>query len=126
MKEEIITHKEIIEQTAIDANSLKTIIDRKLIKPMGTVDDNVLVFEKRTIHQIEQIKQFLSMGYSLDDIEKILKKIGLPSSKKSNHIEKTKMKYLTVGELANRLEINPRTIKYWEEKGIIEPDKKGF
>ena len=124
MKKEILTHKEIIEQTTIDADFLKKIIDRKLIKPLGTVDNNDLVFEKQTIHQIEHITQLLSIGYSYDDIEKILKKVGLPSSPKNNQVDNEKVKYLTVGELAKRLDINPRTIKYWEEKGIIEPDTR--
>jgi DNA-binding transcriptional MerR regulator len=63
------------------------------------------------------------MGYSLEEIEKISKKIGLPSTKKMKE-ESKKIRYLTVGELANRLDINARTIKYWEERGIIEPDTR--
>jgi len=124
MKKEIITNKEIIEQTAIDSDSLQKMVERKLVKPLGTVDENVLVFEKRTIQQVDQIKQFLSMGYSIEEIEKILKKVGLPSAKKNKEVDTKRVKYLTVGELANRLNINPRTIKYWEEKGIIEPDTR--
>jgi DNA-binding transcriptional MerR regulator len=124
MKKEILTHKEIIEQTAIEPDILMQIIGRKLIKSLGTVDENVLIFEKQTVQQINQIQQFLSMGYSIEDIEKILKKVGLPSSDKAKERDKKKVKYLTVGDLANRLDINPRTIKYWEERGIIEPDTR--
>lgn len=124
MKKEIITHKEIVEQTAIDTGLLHKLVEKKLIKPLGTVDANVPVFEKQAIQQIDQIKQFLSMGYSLDEVEKILRKVGLPSEKKLKEISEPKIHYLTVGELANRLNINPRTIKYWEERGIIEPDTR--
>lgn len=124
MKKEIITNKEIIEQTAIDSDSLQKLVERKLVKPLETVDENVRVFEKRTIQQVEQIKQFLAMGYSIEEIEKILKKVGLPSNQKNKEINTKKIKYLTVGELANRLDMNPRTIKFWEEKGIIEPDTR--
>lgn len=124
MKKEIITNKEIIEQTAIDSDSLQKMVERKLVKPLETVDENVLVFEKRTIQQVEQIKQFLAMGYSIEEIEKILKKVGLPSKQKNREVDTKKIKYLTVGELANRLDMNPRTIKFWEEKGIIEPDTR--
>lgn len=124
MEKEILTPKEIIEQTAIDADLLQQLVERKLIKSLGTVDGNVLVFDKQTIQQLNQIQQFLAMGYMIDDVEKILRKVGLPSSEKTRATSSKKVKYLTVGELANRLNINPRTIKYWEERGIIEPDTR--
>jgi DNA-binding transcriptional MerR regulator len=124
MKKEIITNKEILEQAAIEPDFLQKIMERKLIKPLRTVDENVLVFEKQAVEQIAQIKLFFSMGYSFDDIKKILKKVGLPSDKLSQKLSEEKVQYLTVGELANRLNINPRTIKFWEERGIVEPDNR--
>jgi DNA-binding transcriptional MerR regulator len=124
VKKEIITNEEILEQTAIESDLLQKIMERKLIKPLGIVDENVLVFEKQAVEQINQIKQFLSMGYSFDDIKKILRKVGLPSAKLSRKASGEKIQYLTVGELANRLNINPRTIKFWEERGIVEPDTR--
>ncbi len=124
MKKEILTGKEIIEQSKIESDFFQDILKRKLIKPIGTVDENVPVFEKRAIQQINEIKQFHDMGYSMNDVEKILKKVGLPSTKLSKDEPAEKMRYLTVGELATRLNVNPRTIKYWEERGIIEPDTR--
>ncbi len=124
MKKEILTAKEIIEQSKIDPDLFQEILKRKLIKSIGTVDENVPVFEKRAVQQINEIQQFHAMGYSLNDIEKILRKVGLPSAKLSSDKPAEKMRYLTVGELATRLEVNPRTIKYWEERGIIEPDTR--
>ena len=32
--------------------------------------------------------------------------------------------YLTVGNLADKIGVSPRTIKHWEDKGIIEPDMR--
>ena len=124
MKKEILTNKEILEQTSIDADLLQQILDRKMVKPMGIVDENVPVFEKRAIQQINEIQQFVSMGYSLVDIEKILKKVGLPSARRTKEESPPKIRFITVGELATRLDVNPRTIKYWEERGIIEPDTR--
>jgi len=124
MKKEILTNKEIVEQTTIDSNLFQQMLKRKLIKPLGTADENVLVFDKKTIKQVNDIKQFLTMGYSLEETEKILKKVGLPSLKESKKDSVKKIRYLTVGELANQVNINPRTIKYWEERGIIEPDTR--
>jgi len=124
MIKEIITTKEIIEQTALDQDTLHNIVERKLVKPLGTVDDNVLIFDKQAVQQVEQIKQFLAMGYSIEAIEKILKKVGLPAVGATRDQDSKKVKYLTVGELANRLNINPRTLKFWEERGIVEPDTR--
>ncbi|MDZ7264290.1 MAG: MerR family transcriptional regulator [candidate division KSB1 bacterium] len=124
MKKEIITEKELLEQIQIDPVFLKRLLERKLVKAAGTIDENVAVFDKVTLQQLQEIKQFQAMGYSLDDIEKILKKVGLPSRKQTNDDRTPAMRYLTVGELATRLDINPRTIKYWEERGIIEPDSR--
>ena len=55
--------------------------------------------------------------------EKIIKKVGLPAAAgdtKKKPADKTN--YLTVGNLAEKLDVSPRTIKHWEEKGIIEAD----
>jgi len=124
LKKEIVTNKEIVDQTEIESALLNQIMERKLIRPLGSVDGNVLVFDKLAIQQVEQIKQFRSMGYSFDAIEKILKKVGLPSTTKLKVPKEEKVSYLTVGELANRLGINSRTIKFWEERGIVEPDTR--
>ena len=124
MKKEIVTNKDILEQTEIEPALLEQIIERKLIKALGSVDENGLVFDKHAVQQIEQIKQFRSMGYSIDEIEKILKKVGLPAKNQSKSGKDEKIHYLTVGELANRLGINSRTIKFWEERGIVEPDTR--
>ena len=124
MKEKILTDKDVQGQVDLKPDLLNEILTRNLVQPKGTADGNVLLFSADVIERIKEIQQFLSMGYSLDEIEKISKKIGLPSTKKNKEKESKKVHYLTVGELANRLEINTRTIKYWEERGIIEPDTR--
>ncbi|MDZ7401938.1 MAG: MerR family transcriptional regulator [candidate division KSB1 bacterium] len=124
MNKEILTTKEILEQLKLDSEVFQEILKRKMIKPIGTVDENVPVFEKRVVQQLTEIMQFQSMGYSIEDIEKILKKVGLPSTKQAEEKSHPSMRLLTVGELATRVNVNPRTIKYWEERGIIEPDTR--
>jgi len=34
------------------------------------------------------------------------------------------VKHLTIGDLAEKVGVSPRTIKHWEEKGIIEADMR--
>lgn len=124
MKEKILTEEEVLAQLKIDAEFLKQILKFNLIRTKGTADGKVLIFGSEIIDRIGEIQQFLSMGYSMDEIEKISKKIGLPSTKKIKEDDKKKIRYLTVGELASQLNMNARTIKYWEERGIIEPDTR--
>ena len=64
------------------------------------------------------------LGYKLEDIQKILKKVGFPGKKTGKKEALERERYLTVGNLAERSGVSPRTIKHWEEKGIIEPDMR--
>ncbi|MDW7679584.1 MAG: MerR family transcriptional regulator [bacterium] len=124
MKEKIITEDEILKQLKIQPQLFQQLLKSKLIRPKGTADGSVLIFSAEMINRIQEIQQFLSMGYSVDEIEKISKKIGLPSTRKQREADTKKIRYLTVGELATQIDMNPRTIKYWEERGIIEPDTR--
>jgi len=123
MEDKIFTEKEILTQLKIKPEFFRRLINQNLIRAKGTAEGDMLVFSEETIGRVKEIQQFLSMGYSLEEVEKISKKIGLPSTKKVKEAGK-KLRYLTVGELANHLNINARTIKYWEERGIIEPDTR--
>lgn len=124
MKKEVYTEHEIVKHSGIDAELFQQLLKKKMIKPLGTTNEDLLIFSADASKQINEIKQFQSMGYSMDEIEKIFKKVGLPSAKKSKGDDAKKIRYLTVGELANQVNVNPRTIKYWEERGIIEPDTR--
>ncbi len=124
MKKEVYTEHEIVKHSGIEAGLFQQLLKKKMIKPLGTTNENLLIFSADTRKQVNEIKQFQAMGYSMDEIEKIFKKVGLPSAKKSKGDDPKKIRYLTVGELANQVNVNPRTIKYWEERGIIEPDTR--
>ncbi|HDP99577.1 MAG TPA: MerR family transcriptional regulator [bacterium] len=124
MKEKIITEDEILKQLKIQPELFQQLLKSNLIRPKGTADGSVLIFSAEMIKRIQEIQQFLSMGYSVEEIEKISKKIGLPSKRKQREADTKKIRYLTVGELATLIDMNPRTIKYWEERGIIKPDTR--
>jgi DNA-binding transcriptional MerR regulator len=64
------------------------------------------------------------LGYDLEETQKIIKKVGLPQKKTGEKASSEKDRYLTVGDLAERSGVSPRTIKHWEDKGIIEPDMR--
>jgi DNA-binding transcriptional MerR regulator len=64
------------------------------------------------------------LGYGLEAVQKIVKKVGLPQERGSEKGVHDKGGFLTVGNLAERSGVSPRTIKHWEDKGIIEPDMR--
>src|SRR4030066_336204 len=58
---------------------------------------------------------------TLDDLAG---KAGVPADGHGRKRAPDKDHFLTVGNLAERSGVSPRTIKHWEDKGIIEPDMR--
>jgi len=118
--DQIYSISQVAEVIGADDNLIHKWIEAKIILPVITADGKPM-FDSMDIVKIKQVFNLHGMGYDQKDILKITKKIGLPKAEKfvKKHLEKHN--FLTVGELAKRAGINTRTIKYWEEKGIIEP-----
>lgn len=81
------------------------------------------VFKSIAVEEARGIKKFIELGYKLKDIKKIQKNVGLPNIKEAKRFKKND-DLLTVGELADKSNLNRRTIKFWEEKGLIKPFKR--
>lgn len=96
----------------------------KLISPIGLTDEGTPIYSEVTIINIEQIKKLSDLGYGEEEIQKIIKKVGLPKQKLKESEGRNRKKFLTVGNLAEQAGISPRTIKHWEDKGIIEADMR--
>jgi len=94
-----------------------------LVQAIGQTPDRIPFYSPDILEKIKHIRQFLDMGYSLEEIKKILRKVGLPEISKTKP-GSGKDQFLTVGALAERVGISPRTIKHWEDKGIIEADMR--
>jgi len=120
MPERIYSKDEFLEKVGLDAETLTAILNAQVLRPAGRVDGETPYFNEQGVEAAEAISKLIGMGYSVEDVIRIRRKIGLPK-KRGHEIRKGKP-LLTVGELANRIGSNPRTIKHWEEKGIIEPD----
>ena len=95
-----------------------------LILQSGISDENVPYYSNDEYEKGIHIKKFLELGYELDNIKKIIKKVGLPQILPDKITNKKNNNYLTVGNLADKIGVSPRTIKHWEDKGIIEPDMR--
>jgi DNA-binding transcriptional MerR regulator len=118
----ILSGEEFRERTQISDETLKRWIERGLLIPVGQTSGKIPFFSPKQVETVEKISTLLSLGYDEDNVLKIIQKIGLPSP---DHAEKNApQKLMTVGELASLCTINARTIKHWEEKGILEPDAR--
>jgi len=121
MNKNIFTRDEFLAKLNLLDASLREWEKAHLVKPAGYTDGKIPLYSEETGERIGAIQRLAELGYEIEEIQKILKKVGLPKKieKKRNPEEPTP--YLTVGDLAERVGLSPRTIKHWEDKGIIEP-----
>ena len=129
MEKTIFVRDELIEEAGITEDVFKEWDKLQLLKLDGFTKDQIPFYSKETLERIKHIKGLLELGYAIPDIHKIIKKIGVPKTSTSSKKEPELNKFLTVGDLADRVGVSPRAIKHWENKGIIEPDmrsKGGF
>ena len=122
MRPNIFIRDEFIPKVNISEDTLKEWEKKNLIKPVGYTDTQIPVYSESSIEKVTHIQNLMGLGYGLEEIKKIVKKVGLPKVN-NDHNDHTKYdEYLTVGSLAERVGVSPRTLKHWEDKGIIEPE----
>ncbi len=124
MTNAIYTLEEFLEKAHISEEQLQSWQNAKLIKPVGYSDKNDPIYSEESLLQVDKILKLSELGYELEDIQKIIRKIGLPQKADEKPKKSTSEQFFTVGHLAERLEVSPRTIKHWESLGIIEPDMR--
>lgn len=116
--------EEFLDKVHIDRSTLKSWEKSQLLQPVAYTDDKIPLYSDKSAEEVSHICRLLDMGYKLDDIQKIIKKIGVPQSIKGKEKEGKVGTFLTVGNLAEQVGVSTRTIKHWEDKGIIEPDTR--
>jgi MerR family transcriptional regulator, copper efflux regulator len=123
MTNPIYTEADLLKRCGVSAADFAEFRKRDLISPIMNNGTGTELYPTQTLEVLEKIKQLKSMGYNAEDIRKIVKRVGLPVPKKRKTDDESKT-YLTVGELAEKIGVNARTIKHWEDKGIIFPDAR--
>lgn len=114
---------ELSEKSGIASETLSEWVKSGILVPEGFAGDSTPILSQNSLKMTEKISTLLGLGYDLEEIKKIIKKVGLPAEDvKDKKQQKSSENYLTVGSLADNIGISTRTIKHWEEKGIIEPD----
>jgi len=115
-----LTRDELIQRLRITQQQLEEWTGSDLLAPL---DDGSGLFPPSAIEEGELIKKFSSLGYALPEIQKIKRSVGLPVKDESGRYV-SRSDFLTIGELAEKCAVNVRTIKFWEEKGLISPHRR--
>jgi len=115
-----LTRDELLQRLRITPRELEEWKENELLASLPGMAD---MFPESALEEGELIKKFCSLGYALPEIQKIKKSVGLPvKDEKGRYVSRSD--FLTTGELAERSGINVRTIKFWEEKGLIAPHRR--
>jgi DNA-binding transcriptional MerR regulator len=115
-----LTRDELLQRLKITPRELEEWTQNDLLSALPGAGG---VFPESALEEGELIKKFSSLGYALPEIQKIKKSVGLPvRDEKGRYFSRSD--FLTIGELAERSGINARTIKFWEEKGLVAPHRR--
>jgi len=120
----VFTREEFVSKFNVLETSLREWEKEKLLKPIGYADDKSPLYADDAGERIKHIQRLNELGYGPEEIRTIIKKVGLPRVDEKREGPAPSDKFLTVGNLAERVNLSPRTIKHWEDKGIIEPDMR--
>ena len=122
MGKEIMTKAELAEKTGTPTIELDLWTKAKILKPVGFSEDKSPVYAAADASRVAHVRKLRELGYGLEEIQKIIKKYGWPRSGSTEKKPAEKDKFLTVGQLAEKAGVSPRTIKHWEDVGILDPD----
>ncbi len=115
-----LSREDLVQRLRISHQELEEWAENDLISPLPGLTD---LFPASAVEEGELIKKFSSLGYALKEIQKIKRSVGLPvKDDKGRYVSRSE--FLTIGELAEKSGINVRTIKFWEEKGLISPYRR--
>jgi len=124
MKKEVFERQELCRRLGIDGKTLDEWQDCRVFGPFGFSDDHTPLYTETAVAEGGQIKRLQELGYGMKEIQKIVRKIGLPNNSRGENGNGKKRNFLTVGALAEKVGVSPRTIKHWEDMGIIEPNMR--
>lgn len=124
MSNDILSLEDLARRTGLPAERLLEWTRAKLLRPDGFTDAKAPLFAASSLDRVSHIRRLAELGYGTEEILKIVKKVGLPRDGRAGKKAADKGRFLTVGNLAERSGVSPRTIKHWEDKGIIEPDMR--
>ncbi|MGD1008854.1 MAG: MerR family transcriptional regulator [Candidatus Aminicenantales bacterium] len=124
MSQDLFAAEDLARKTGVSEEAIAEWVKAKLLRPAGFADDRTPLFPAGILDRVARVRKLAEIGYGLEEIQKIIKKVGLPQDGRGRKEILEKDRFLTVGNLAEQSGVSPRTIKHWEDKGIIEPDMR--
>ncbi len=124
MDTKIYTIEEAAMHLGLEEALLEKWLQEGVVETTIVADGTQPLFTTEDFPLLEKVNQLHEMGYSTDEIRKISRKIGLPGATESRKKHEGVRNLFTVGELANSSGVNVRTVKYWEERGLIQPTSR--
>ena len=121
MEQEVYTREDLAKAAGIAEDKVEGLEKDGLFSPSGVTAGDVPFYKQDKLVEITKVLQLLDLGYGPIDVRKIVEKVGVPGTRRGRG---SKGLYLTVGELAEKAGLGVRTIKHWEEKGIIAPSTR--
>ncbi|MFC1890491.1 MerR family transcriptional regulator [Thermodesulfobacteriota bacterium] len=121
MEQEVYTREDLAKAAGIAEEKVESLEKEGLFSPSGVTAGDVPFYKQDKLVEITKVLQLLDLGYGPGEVRKIVEKVGVPGTRRGRG---SKGLYLTVGELAEKVGLGARTIKYWEEKGIIAPSTR--
>jgi len=124
MNNNVLSLEDLAGRAGLPAERIAEWTRAKLLKPDGYAENKAPLFAVASLERVAHVQRLADFGYGTDEILKIVKKVGLPRDARGRTKAADQDRFLTVGNLAERSGVSPRTIKHWEDKGIIEPDMR--
>jgi DNA-binding transcriptional MerR regulator len=120
----LIAKDELLKLSELSESALEACESRGLLQSSGVADDTIPLYDGNALRRAGHLKSLLDMGYGFDQLQRISADIGFPGATERTSTTRGKRAFLTIGELGRRTKLNARTIKYWEERGIIKPESR--
>ena len=124
MENNIFLRDDFLKKAKITESELFEFEQNNLIKHAGMAEDNTPFYTSGSLEQVKMMLSLKNVGYGVQEIKKIVKKIGLPNNSNILIKEKDVAQFITISTLAKKVGVSTRTIKHWEEKGIIESEMR--
>ena len=124
MKKAVFEREELCRRLGIDGRTLDEWQGCRILGPFGVGDNRTPLYNEKAVADGELIKRLQELGYGIREIRKIIRKIGLPRSSTHKGASDKARNFLTVGALAEKVGVSARTIKHWEDMGIIAPNMR--